>query len=160
MGMIAWILVGPIGGTLAKLLMPGDAPGGILLTIVLGIAGALLGGFLLVALGVGNGVDDFDIGTIVLSVLGAMLILAGYRMFVRGRQVAPPPEGVASRRSYVLLHDNSGIITNPARQNYQTNFGSECHLPVRGFRIAPYPEHMIATFASGGLEWARIIASP
>lgn len=83
MGIIAWILVGLIGGTLAKLLMPGDAPGGILMTIVLGIAGALLGGFLSVALGVGNGVDDFDFGTIVLSVAGAMLILVGYRMFAR-----------------------------------------------------------------------------
>ena len=83
MNIIAWILVGLIGGALAKMLMPGRDPGGILLTIVLGIAGALLGGFLSIALGVGNGVDDFDVGTIALSVLGAMLLLAGYRMFVR-----------------------------------------------------------------------------
>jgi uncharacterized membrane protein YeaQ/YmgE (transglycosylase-associated protein family) len=79
---IAWIVVGLIGGALAKLLMPGDDPGGIIVTILLGIAGALLGGFLSVALGVGNGVDDFDIGTIFLSVVGAMIILAGYR-FIR-----------------------------------------------------------------------------
>ncbi len=82
MNIIAWIVVGLIGGALAKLLMPGDDPGGIIVTILLGIAGALLGGFLSVALGVGNGVDDFDIGTIFLSVVGAMIILAGYR-FIR-----------------------------------------------------------------------------
>ena len=83
MNIIAWIVVGLIGGALAKLLMPGNDPGGFFLTMLLGIAGALLGGFLSVALGIGNGIDDFDMGTIVLSVLGAMLILAGYRMFVR-----------------------------------------------------------------------------
>jgi uncharacterized membrane protein YeaQ/YmgE (transglycosylase-associated protein family) len=76
---IAWILVGLIGGALAKFFLPGNDPGGILLTIVLGIAGALLGGFLSVALGIGNGVDDFDIGTIVLSIVGSILILLGYR---------------------------------------------------------------------------------
>jgi uncharacterized membrane protein YeaQ/YmgE (transglycosylase-associated protein family) len=83
MNISAWILVGLIGGALAKLLMPGNDPGGIILTIVLGIAGALLGGFISVALGIGNGVDDFDIGTILLSVLGAMLILGAYRLVRR-----------------------------------------------------------------------------
>jgi len=83
MNIIAWILVGLIGGSLAKLLVPGRDPGGLIITILLGIAGALVGGFLSVALGVGNGVDDFDIGTIVLSVVGAMLILGGYRLVTR-----------------------------------------------------------------------------
>ena len=83
MNIIAWILVGLIGGGLAKLLMPGKDPGGIILTILLGIAGALLGGFLSVALGVGNGVDDFDIGTIFLSIVGAMILLGGYRLVTR-----------------------------------------------------------------------------
>jgi uncharacterized membrane protein YeaQ/YmgE (transglycosylase-associated protein family) len=83
MNIIAWIIVGLIGGALAKLLMPGNDPGGIILTIVLGIVGALLGGFISVALGIGNGVDDFDLGTIVLSVLGAMLILGAYRLVRR-----------------------------------------------------------------------------
>jgi uncharacterized membrane protein YeaQ/YmgE (transglycosylase-associated protein family) len=83
MNIIAWIIVGLIGGALAKLLMPGKDPGGILLTILLGIAGAILGGFLSVALGVGNGVDDFDIGTIFLSVVGAMLLLGAYRLVTR-----------------------------------------------------------------------------
>jgi uncharacterized membrane protein YeaQ/YmgE (transglycosylase-associated protein family) len=65
--------------------MPGDDPGGIIITILLGIAGAIVGGFLSVALGIGNGIDDFDIGTIVLAVLGAMLLLFGYRMITGNR---------------------------------------------------------------------------
>ena len=80
MGIIAWIVVGLIGGAIAKALMPGDDPGGIFVTILLGIAGAIVGGFIAVALGISNGIDDFDIGSIVLSILGAMLLLVGYRV--------------------------------------------------------------------------------
>jgi uncharacterized membrane protein YeaQ/YmgE (transglycosylase-associated protein family) len=80
LNILAWILVGLIGGALAKLFLPGNDPGGIILTIILGIAGALLGGFLSVALGLGNGVDDFDLGTIFLSIAGSVLILIGYRV--------------------------------------------------------------------------------
>ena len=83
MNIIAWIVVGLIGGALAKLLMPGKDPGGILLTILLGIGGAILGGFLSIALGIGNGVDDFDIGTIFLAVVGAMILLGAYRLITR-----------------------------------------------------------------------------
>jgi uncharacterized membrane protein YeaQ/YmgE (transglycosylase-associated protein family) len=79
---LAWIVVGLIAGLLAKMLMPGKDPGGIILTILLGIAGAVVGGFIAVALDISNGVDDFDIGTIVLAVLGAMLILSAYRLVV------------------------------------------------------------------------------
>ena len=85
MGILAWIVVGLIGGAIAKMLMPGDDPGGIILTILLGIAGAIVGGFVAVALNISNGVDDFDIGTIVLAILGAMLLLFGYRMVVGQR---------------------------------------------------------------------------
>ncbi|MEO8458706.1 MAG: GlsB/YeaQ/YmgE family stress response membrane protein [Chloroflexota bacterium] len=83
MNIIAWIIVGLIGGALAKLLMPGKDPGGLIITILLGVAGAVLGGFLSIALGLGNGVDDFDVGTIVLAVVGAMILLAGYRMVAK-----------------------------------------------------------------------------
>jgi uncharacterized membrane protein YeaQ/YmgE (transglycosylase-associated protein family) len=82
MSILAWIVVGLIAGALAKMLMPGDDPGGIIVTILLGIAGAIVGGFIAVALNISNGVDDFDIGTIVLAVLGSMLLLFGYRMVV------------------------------------------------------------------------------
>ncbi len=89
MGILAWILVGLIGGVIAKMLVPGDQTGGglmgIIVTIVLGIAGALLGGFLAVAMGIGNGVDNFDIGTILLSIVGAVLILVVYEAVVGRR---------------------------------------------------------------------------
>ena len=80
MNIIGWIVVGLLAGLIAKALMPGDDPGGIIITILLGIAGAIVGGFVSIALGLGNGIDDFDIGTIVLAVLGSMLLLFGYRM--------------------------------------------------------------------------------
>jgi uncharacterized membrane protein YeaQ/YmgE (transglycosylase-associated protein family) len=86
MGIIAWIVVGLIGGMLAKLLMPGKDPGGIILTILLGIAGAVLGGFVAVALDISNGVDDFDIGSIVLSIIGSMILLLAYRLVVGDRR--------------------------------------------------------------------------
>jgi len=80
MGILAWIVVGLIGGAIAKLLMPGKDPGGIVLTILLGIAGAVIAGFIAVATGISNGIDDFDIGSIVLSIVGAMVLLLAYRM--------------------------------------------------------------------------------
>ena len=85
MNIIAWIVVGLIAGAIAKMLMPGDDPGGIILTILLGIAGAVVGGFIAVALNLSNGIDDFDIGTLVLAVLGSLLLLFGYRMVVGQR---------------------------------------------------------------------------
>jgi uncharacterized membrane protein YeaQ/YmgE (transglycosylase-associated protein family) len=77
---LAWLVVGLIAGAIAKMLMPGDDPGGIIVTVLLGIAGAIVGGFIAVALNISNGVDDFDFGTIVLAVLGSMLLLFGYRL--------------------------------------------------------------------------------
>lgn len=87
MSIIAWIVVGLVAGAIAKMLMPGDDPGGIIVTILLGIAGAVVGGFVAVALNISNGVDDFDIGTIILAVLGSMLLLFGYRMVTGQRSL-------------------------------------------------------------------------
>ncbi len=89
MGILAWIVVGLIGGVVAKMLVPGDDPGGggiggFVITVVLGIAGALLGGFLAVAMGISDGVNNFDIGTIALSIAGAVLILVAYNALTRG----------------------------------------------------------------------------
>jgi len=86
---IAWLIAGLVAGVIAKALTPGNDPGSLLLTILLGIAGAIVGGFFSVALGLGNGVEDFDIGTIFLAVVGAMLLLFGYRLISgdRGIQV-------------------------------------------------------------------------
>jgi uncharacterized membrane protein YeaQ/YmgE (transglycosylase-associated protein family) len=86
---LAWIIVGLIGGAIAQLLVKDDpiggGIGGFVVTILLGIAGALLGGFVAVALGISNGIDDFDVGTIILSILGAVLILVAYKALVGRR---------------------------------------------------------------------------
>lgn len=83
MGIIAWIIFGLIAGFIAKLLMPGKDPGGFFITILLGIAGALVGGFIATSLGYG-GVDGFNIGSFVVAVLGSIILLIGYRLLRRG----------------------------------------------------------------------------
>lgn len=82
MGILAWILFGLVVGIIAKLLMPGRDPGGFIVTILLGIAGALLGGFL--GQSMGWYAEGESAGWIV-SILGAILLLALYRMLVRRR---------------------------------------------------------------------------
>jgi uncharacterized membrane protein YeaQ/YmgE (transglycosylase-associated protein family) len=67
---------------MGKLIMPGDDPGGIIVTIILGIAGALVGGFLASLVGLGGG---GVIWTIILAILGAIILLAIYRMIVGSR---------------------------------------------------------------------------
>lgn len=79
MGIIAWIVFGLIAGLLAKFIMPGTDPGGWIITILLGIAGALVGGFIGQALGFG-GVSGFNLGSMLIAILGAILLLALYRM--------------------------------------------------------------------------------
>lgn len=83
MGIISWIVFGLIAGALAKLLMPGNDPGGCLLTIVLGIAGAAVGGWIGTQLGWGS-IDGFDLRSLGMAVLGAVVILLFYRV-IRGR---------------------------------------------------------------------------
>jgi uncharacterized membrane protein YeaQ/YmgE (transglycosylase-associated protein family) len=82
MGIIVWILLGLVAGALAKFVMPGRDPGGFIVTILIGIAGALVGGFISTKLGYGA-VDGFDIRSIVIAVLGAILLLIIFRMIRR-----------------------------------------------------------------------------
>jgi uncharacterized membrane protein YeaQ/YmgE (transglycosylase-associated protein family) len=82
MGIIVWILLGLVAGALAKFIMPGRDPGGFIVTILIGIAGALVGGFISTKLGYGA-VDGFDIRSIVIAVLGAILLLIIFRMIRR-----------------------------------------------------------------------------
>ena len=80
MGIIAWIVFGLIVGVVAKFLMPGRDPGGFVVTILLGIVGAIVGGFLGRAVG-WYGPDDP--AGFVMAVLGAMVLLIGYRLIAR-----------------------------------------------------------------------------
>ena len=87
MGILGWILFGLIVGALAKLVMPGRDPGGIIVTMLLGIAGAVIGGFVGRALGLyGEG----EAAGFVMSFIGAVVLLVLYRMIVGRRTVARP----------------------------------------------------------------------
>ncbi|MGD8496378.1 MAG: GlsB/YeaQ/YmgE family stress response membrane protein [Gemmatimonadales bacterium] len=79
MGILAWILFGLIAGALAKWIMPGDDPGGCVLTTVIGIVGALIGGFIGTALGFG-GISGFDFRSLLIAVLGSIILLWLYRL--------------------------------------------------------------------------------
>ena len=81
-GVIGWIIFGLIVGAIAKLVMPGRDPGGIVVTMALGIAGALLGGFLGRAIG---WYGPNDAAGFLMSLVGAVLLLFIYRMAVGGR---------------------------------------------------------------------------
>jgi uncharacterized membrane protein YeaQ/YmgE (transglycosylase-associated protein family) len=78
MGIISWIILGLIVGILAKWFMPGKDGGGFFMTIILGIAGALVGGYISAFFGLGT-VTGFNIGSLIISILGAMLLLFIYR---------------------------------------------------------------------------------
>jgi uncharacterized membrane protein YeaQ/YmgE (transglycosylase-associated protein family) len=77
-GILSWIILGLVVGVLAKWIMPGPDPGGTIITIVLGIAGALVGGFLGSLVGLGD-VTGFNVGSLALAVGGALLLLWGRR---------------------------------------------------------------------------------
>lgn len=82
MGIFSWIILGLVVGVIAKLLMPGNDPGGFIVTILLGVAGALLGGFLGTYFNWGD-VTGFNMVSLLLAVGGALLLLILYRLLVR-----------------------------------------------------------------------------
>ena len=82
---IGWIVIGLIAGALGKLIMPGDDPGGVIITILLGIAGAIVGGFLASLIGLGGG---GLLWTILVATIGAIILLAIYRAIVGSRRTA------------------------------------------------------------------------
>jgi uncharacterized membrane protein YeaQ/YmgE (transglycosylase-associated protein family) len=86
MGILAFIVVGLIAGLLAKLVLPGDDPGGLIVTTLIGIAGAFVGGFVVDILG-GAEVTGINIWSILVATLGAVILLAIYRLFAGRRAV-------------------------------------------------------------------------
>ncbi len=82
MGMLSWIAFGLIAGILAKIIMPGKDPGGFIITILIGIAGATVGGFISTSLGYGD-VSGFDLRSFGIAIGGALLLLFAYRK-IRG----------------------------------------------------------------------------
>ncbi len=79
MGILSWIIFGLIAGVLAKWIMPGKDPGGVIVTILIGVAGSFIGGYLGTSLGLGA-VSGFDVRSFLVAVAGAVVFLAGFRM--------------------------------------------------------------------------------
>ncbi|ALB63021.1 Transglycosylase associated protein [Cronobacter condimenti 1330] len=83
MGILAWIVFGLIAGIIAKLIMPGRDGGGFILTCVLGIVGAVVGGWLATFFGVGGSVTGFNLPSFLVAVVGAIVVLLVFRMLRR-----------------------------------------------------------------------------
>ncbi|MFC9593856.1 GlsB/YeaQ/YmgE family stress response membrane protein [Streptomyces sp. NPDC056944] len=86
MGILAWILLGLLAGIIAKMLMPGKDPGGIIVTTLIGVAGALLGGWLGKVIFHVDSVDGFfEVSTWIAAIVGSLILLAVFRLFARRR---------------------------------------------------------------------------
>ena len=83
MGIIAWIVFGLLAGIIAKWIMPGRTPGGVIVTMLIGVVGAFIGGFIGTQLGF-RGISGFDLRSLITAVLGAILLLVLYRVIERG----------------------------------------------------------------------------
>ena len=76
MGIIGWILLGLLAGVIARLILPGEQPGGIIVTTLIGVAGALIAGFIAQAIGFGDPIDEFfDLSTWIAAIIGAVVLL-------------------------------------------------------------------------------------
>jgi uncharacterized membrane protein YeaQ/YmgE (transglycosylase-associated protein family) len=85
MGFLGWIVLGLIAGALAKLIMPGDDPGGIIVTMLLGIIGAVVGGFLGSRF-FGRGLETFwNLQTWIVAIIGSLILLGIYRLIIGSR---------------------------------------------------------------------------
>ena len=82
MGIISWIVLGLVAGALAKWIMPGKDPGGIIVTMLIGIGGAVIGGWVGSIVGLGS-VTGFNLGSVATAVVGALILLGAYRAFKR-----------------------------------------------------------------------------
>jgi len=82
MGLISWLVVGTIAGVLARRIVPGPDPGRSFVTVILGMGGACLGGFLVGVIG-GSGTTSFDVWSLLVAILGAIALLYSYGLLVR-----------------------------------------------------------------------------
>jgi uncharacterized membrane protein YeaQ/YmgE (transglycosylase-associated protein family) len=80
---VVWIVIGLVAGILAKWVMPGPDPGGIVVTALIGIVGAFIGGWALNLLGFAGSMGSFSLGSILMATLGAIVLLAIYRLLTR-----------------------------------------------------------------------------
>lgn len=88
MGIIGWIILGLIAGAIAKLILPGKQGGGWLITLVLGVVGAILGGFIGSAI-FGVGINEFwSLSTWLLAIGGSIIVLLVYGFLTKGRRTA------------------------------------------------------------------------
>jgi len=83
MSIIAWIVFGLIAGIIAKLIMPGRDGGGFILTCILGVVGAVVGGWLATMFNIGGEVTGFNTRSFAVAVVGAIVVLAVFRMIRR-----------------------------------------------------------------------------
>jgi uncharacterized membrane protein YeaQ/YmgE (transglycosylase-associated protein family) len=88
MSFLAWIVIDLIAGAIAKAIMPGNDPGGIIVTMIIGIVGAVIGGFLGSTL-MGLPLTGFSLQSLLLAIVGALILLWIYRMATRGRTRVP-----------------------------------------------------------------------
>lgn len=89
MGIIGWIVLGLLAGLIARALLPGEQPGGIIVTALVGVAGALIAGFIAQAIGFGDPIDEFfDWSTWIAAIIGAVVLLLIWEAIVgeRGRR--------------------------------------------------------------------------
>ena len=88
MGIIAWIILGLVAGIVAKALLPGSDPGGLIVTTLLGVAGALFGGFLARALDLGDIASFWDLETWLIAIGGSVLVLLVWRAVAGGKDAS------------------------------------------------------------------------
>jgi uncharacterized membrane protein YeaQ/YmgE (transglycosylase-associated protein family) len=85
MGIIAFLILGLLAGAIAKAIAPGEDPGGIVVTMLIGVAGAIVGGFLANAIFGAHPLDEFfDVSTWLTAIAGSLILLAAYRLILRG----------------------------------------------------------------------------
>ncbi|KNC91016.1 GlsB/YeaQ/YmgE family stress response membrane protein [Trabulsiella odontotermitis] len=83
MGIITWIVFGLIAGVIAKLIMPGRDGGGFILTCILGIVGAVVGGWLATMFGIGGSITGFNLQSFLVAVVGSIVVLLVFRLLRR-----------------------------------------------------------------------------